>query len=452
MQTILQKHDAAEKTFFVFMLFILSGSLFPFNMDHYSAGGREAIEAPGSYLFRYVVGGFYSITGLLLLYRWKQAVRAARACPWIVLLLFLACLSAAWSTEPELTIRRAIALLGTNMLGFYLVTRFSLHETLSLLAVSFGFALIFSLILVVYFPEYGINPAPHQGAWRGIFSQKQAAGIYFSLAFLVFLGTALFSINVKYFLSLLGVVCSAFFVYKTDSKTASILLLLIAASFAFLTCFVRKERRTPRMWFLVVFVIANVMVWTGYSTVNRNQFDKEQTAETEANSSFSGVFNSLGRDQTLTGRTVIWAEVLSEAVQRPLAGYGYVGFVWPSDIGVPYAQIREKIDRKLNFYVNQSHNGYIHLFLALGGSGVLLLLLAVGAAAKNCIVCIVANGAEYKTVWAGMFLSWFLAANITSTLILDQNLIYWPLFILAAVHLRWERARPGTIPITERKS
>lgn len=439
MQAHLHRLEAAEKIFLILMLFVLSGSLFPLNMDQYATGGREAIEAPGSEFFRYLIGAVYSVIGLLLLYRWKQAIRAVRACPWIVCLLLFACLSVVWSSEPELTIRRGIALLGTSMVGIYLVSRFSLQETLRLLAASLALIFLFSLVLILFFPEYGINPAPHLGAWRGVFSQKQAAGIYFSLALLVFLGSALFEKGIRFWASTLGMAASACLIYKSDSKTALILMFVVAASVAFLAFFVRRENRTPKMWFVVVFLMANVIGWAGYATLTHHQSDRQQGAETAIDS--DGILQSLDRDSTLTGRTVIWSEIIRQATQRPIAGYGYVGFVWPSDMGAPYKQIRKVIHRKLNFYVSQSHNGYVHLFLALGGIGILLLVLALLSIIKDGVLCVVGNRLEYETMWGGVFLLWFLTANIASVSILSQNLIYWPFFILVAVRLRWLRQR-----------
>lgn len=441
MQAHLHRLEAAEKIFLVLMLFVLSGSLFPFNMDQYATGGREAIEAPGSEFFRYLIGGIYSVIGLLLLYHWKKASRAARACPWIICLLLFACLSVVWSTEPELTIRRGIALLGTSMVGIYLVSRFSLQDILRLLAASLGLVFFFSVVLILFFPEYGTNPAPHLGAWRGVFSQKQAAGIYFSLALLIFLGSALLEHGIRFWASILGVAASTYFVYRCDSKTALILMIVVAASVAFFAFFVRREYRTPRMWFVVVFLIINVIGWAGYATLTHHQSDRQQSDRTEAGIDSDGILRSLGRDSTLTGRTVIWSEIMRQATQRPIAGYGYVGFVWPPDMGAPYKQIRKVIHRKLNFYVSQSHNGYVHLFLALGGIGILLLVLALISIVKDGILCVVRNQLGYETMWGGVFLLWFLMANIASVSILSQNLIYWPFFILVAVRLRWVRLR-----------
>jgi hypothetical protein len=78
----------------------------------------------------------------------------------------------------------------------------------------------------------------------------------------------------------------------------------------------------------------------------------------------SGQFASqLGRDATLTDRTIIWKTVLSEHT-NPLLGTGYESF-W----------LGPRLDRiwQAAGYVNEAHNGYIEIYVNLGAIGVLLL-------------------------------------------------------------------------------
>lgn len=439
MQINVQKIEAAEKTFFVFMLFVLSGSLFPFNMDSYLAGESKPLQEPHHLYFQLVLGGLYSVTGILLLARWRQAIHAVRSCPWIVLLLLFACLSVLWSTAPELTLRRAVAFLGTNMLGFYLISRFSLQETTNLLMISFSLGFIASLVLILFFPEYGINPAPHEGAWRGVFAMKNGAGTYFSLAFLAFLVNASFSNGIKFLTSLLGIMLSLLLTLKSDSKTALVLVFLLTAAFIFFVFYIPRVHRTRKMWAVAALVIASLALWGGYPSASHNQPNKTQQPQTNSGSFSSSFLQTLNRYKTLTGRTLIWSAILDETARRPLAGYGYIGRTWPPHIGAPYSQIRKTIHHKLNFYVTHSHNGYIHLFLALGGVGILLLILTISTSIKDWLLCVVQRGIEYDTMCAGLFFLWFLTYNITDTLIAAQNLIYWPLFIIFAIHMRWQR-------------
>jgi exopolysaccharide production protein ExoQ len=78
----------------------------------------------------------------------------------------------------------------------------------------------------------------------------------------------------------------------------------------------------------------------------------------------SGQFaNQVGRDATLTDRTVIWKAVLNEHT-NPLIGTGYESF-W---LGARLERIWQAAG-----YINEAHNGYLDIYLNLGGIGVLLL-------------------------------------------------------------------------------
>jgi len=72
----------------------------------------------------------------------------------------------------------------------------------------------------------------------------------------------------------------------------------------------------------------------------------------------------VGRDPTLTDRTIIWKTVLSEDT-NPLVGTGYESF-W---LGPRLQRIWQVAG-----YVNEAHNGYLDIYLNLGGIGVALLV------------------------------------------------------------------------------
>jgi len=92
-------------------------------------------------------------------------------------------------------------------------------------------------------------------------------------------------------------------------------------------------------------------------------------------SSLSEVFvGTLGRDLTLTGRTVLWAQLLSEPI-NPLLGTGYQSF-W---LGLR----AERYWEAWSFRPNQAHNGYLETYLNGGLVGVFLLLAMVASGGRR---------------------------------------------------------------------
>ena len=75
---------------------------------------------------------------------------------------------------------------------------------------------------------------------------------------------------------------------------------------------------------------------------------------------------AVGRDPTLTGRTVIWSSVLSMHT-NPLFGVGYESF-W---LGPRLQWFGRLVAR----HINEAHNGYLEVYLNLGIIGVVLWLV-----------------------------------------------------------------------------
>src|SRR5262249_23969425 len=83
----------------------------------------------------------------------------------------------------------------------------------------------------------------------------------------------------------------------------------------------------------------------------------------------------MGRDPTLTGRTAIWEIVLKE-MANPIVGTGFESF-WLGD--------RLTRIQSLHVELNESHNGYLEIFLTLGWIGVLLLATTMVTGYRNIV-------------------------------------------------------------------
>jgi O-antigen ligase len=82
----------------------------------------------------------------------------------------------------------------------------------------------------------------------------------------------------------------------------------------------------------------------------------------------------LGRDMTLTGRTLIWSQVLTVPID-PFFGVGFESFWMPSRV--------ESIWKHWNFRANQAHNGYLETYLNGGLAGLLLLLAMIFSCGRS---------------------------------------------------------------------
>lgn len=108
------------------------------------------------------------------------------------------------------------------------------------------------------------------------------------------------------------------------------------------------------------------------------------------------VAGALGRQSTLSGRTLIWAALLP-AASNPLFGAGFDSF-WTS----PDAQIFHR--NLLNWYhaeqINEAHNGYIEVYLNLGWVGVVLISIVLLSGYRRAVAAF-----KYDRSVAGLLLA-----------------------------------------------
>jgi O-antigen ligase len=86
-------------------------------------------------------------------------------------------------------------------------------------------------------------------------------------------------------------------------------------------------------------------------------------------SSVAGFTSLVSRNETLTGRTDIWALLLPSVMHNPIFGTGFGGF-WTS---TTTAEIG----------VNEAHNGYLEVCLGLGVIGLLLTVFFLLSFCRN---------------------------------------------------------------------
>jgi O-antigen ligase len=173
-------------------------------------------------------------------------------------------------------------------------------------------------------------------------------------------------------------------------------------------------RRYTVVWLALLVFLAMLM-----------QFGSEVIYE---RSLVSVITEASGRDDTLTGRTVLWGDLLSIASNHPILGVGYGSF-WIGDKGESLVSWSEKV----SWRPGQGHNGYIDVYVELGLVGVFLIIGLVVAAFKN-IGKIVHTNFQYASMRLA-FLITILVNNITESSFLRGTHNLWFLFLLVAINV-----------------
>ena len=362
-------------------------------------------EAPESTLLRYLWLPFYGLVAIGLFLAIDQAWRAALRAPWLILLALVAMASAIWSIDPELSFRRGVALLATTMLGVYLAARFDWLSALRLLGAVWFLLMAASLIAGLVAPGFARMSEVHVGAWMGGWSEKNALGGHAARAsfLLVFLAWR-DPVYRRWWIG--GVLLALALVIVSRSATA-----LLGAGLGLGILFAAWWMLKGKRWSLV-------LVWSGVTILGLVVLAYITMPEV--------VLGLLGKDETLTGRTDIWAS-LGEAIdKRPVLGYGYMAF-WGLD-----SEPRYWLGRAVDWNAPSGHNGWLDLAISLGVVGVAIYTI-------DLVITLLRAGRLSLSSPAGVFALGFLAQfmlfAMSESIIIAQNSILWATYAFVGAKL-----------------
>ena len=346
----------------------------------------------------------YALGLLLLVTDLRSGVRAAIAGFLPLAMVLLAFASVLWSIAPELTARRALALLFCTLASFALAARLEWRDMARVLAATFGLLAVGSVVAAVAFPALGRMTTLFPGAWRGLWQDKNALGDYMALGVCACAGAAVLDRKLRGLWAGCAILCFALILLST-SKTS---LVSLAAGMGALGL-VALARRSPAVAAGAVLAVAAAALAAAVTAFLHPKL----------------IFDILGRDATLTGRTVIWEAVLRRVAERPVTGFGYA-VVWTDASGWgPLAWIA----KEAQFTPHHAHNSWLEAELELGYAGVALL---VAFAVQSGLRLLRAGEGAWL---AAPILAAFFAATLTETVTLNYNDFLWVIVPALAARL-----------------
>ena len=142
---------------------------------------------------------------------------------------------------------------------------------------------------------------------------------------------------------------------------------------------------------------------------------------------FEKILLSLGRDSTLSGRTVIWSAILEKIQERPLLGYGYLGF-WHNIYG-DSADVGKALG---NTYIPpHAHNGFLDLVLSFGWIGALFFGLSFFLVVRRAIIVVYWRSVT-EELFPFLYLSFLVLYNSIEATLVEHNSIFWVLYVSLA--------------------
>jgi O-antigen ligase len=382
------------------MLLIYSAAwVLPLTLDNPAAAKGGLVRT--LYMPAYVLGfGVFLMAPL-------RTVQAAVRQPFLVALMAVAVLSVFWSIAPDQSARRVFAVVCTTVGGIVLAARFGWAALAEVAAATFAILAAAALVAAVAMPSLGVMSEIFPGAWRGLWPEKNALGGTMTLAFVCLSAAAV--LNPRRALLWWGFAALALFlVIMSTSKTSLVSLLLGAATLMFVGLLRRgPASRVAMVWLAVV----GLMIGAGALLFAAD-----------------AIFEVLGKDATLTGRTEIWDAAMREIEKRPWTGYGY-GVIWDvKGAWTPYAWM----ERHAGFSPEHAHNAWIEQWLGLG-------LLGLGAFGlfyiQTTVLTLWAMFRNAGAYLAAPFLIVYSLTSVTESIGFVYNDLRWVLFVAIAARL-----------------
>ncbi|HEX8926486.1 MAG TPA: O-antigen ligase family protein [Terriglobales bacterium] len=397
-----------QASFVIAVLLFSSGAFAPVWTDpakHDVAGGQWELET--AWAIAYV-----SVAAFLLLHR-SLLLGVFIKNKLLLVLLCWAALSAAWSADAAVTLRKFAALFGSALFGVAVALRFRLREQAMLVAVSMAIAAAISVAISLYDPAMFPSTEQAVSSWNGIFSHKNVLGRSMAFGAIAFLAWPRRSLP-SWAFSLGGFALCGFLIIRSHSQTAMLVTLCA----------------------LVLVCSAPVARWRWRDALGAGTLLLlPATACAAAVASHAeSVAAWLQRDLTLTGRARIWELAWLSVERNPLLGYGYSAYWWVSDESYQTLGL-------LHYATPHAHNGFLDLTLQIGLIGAALFAV-VWIRSLFAALRFLRSSADAE-LWPVLFLSCLLLYSFTENALMIPNSLLWIMFVAVAVGLSREMRREG---------
>jgi O-antigen ligase len=309
------------------------------------------------------------------------------------------------------TFKNSIELLGTTLIGYYVVSRFSMSEFLDILSLFFGISVVLSAVLIFFAPGHG-RMFWGSGPWSGIYEEKNSLGASMAIAIIVYLIQFFRGSGKRKLLAGLLLLGSVALLVGSDSATALLdcgAALIIGVLLA--GCLMPKYR-----------LVAGLIAGLSLAAVLSGIFVFGLTPD--------ALIAAVGRSSTLTGRTDFWPYLVDAIHAQPLLGYGYDAF-FRSPIATSY----------LSYYVIQSygwspyhaHNSFLQTCLDTGYVGLASLLFLIAFALVRSLKYF-SRRRDTIAMLPMMIVLYLTLGSYTETYLGNFNTVEWILFVAVLLY------------------
>lgn len=399
--------------FFFALLCFAVGAQFSFIVSDNSpigaSGGNLVYSSSNGALIALTRYSLVACCLLIVSLHFGRIIMLLRSHRLLTLMVALSTFSVLWSQDRKSTLIESLALWLTYFvaLGF---SQLPEERQVCILEWTGAVAIISTVIMVMYFPQFGINHRQNAAEWQGIFSGKNVCAM--EILFLIMPTLFRFGSGHKWIRSLY-VISALAVIANTGSRTG---WLLTAVLFGW-AGFLRSSRKLDHIGRILLYACGtlSVSVLVAFAWLYQNI-----------------LFALIGKDESLTGRTGIWNALWLSIVKAPFLGYGYRAF-WEGMKGES-----ANVMVQIGWVMGYAHNGFLGLWVELGAVGLTIFVLSLIMAIRNGLFCIFRDRST-STYWYVTIILFTILYNIDEATIMYRFQLIWLLYIVAWVGLARKR-------------
>lgn len=311
---------------------------------------EEGSPLDALFFFGLIVAGI-----VILRQRQVQLAEVIRNNRFLALFFAYCFLSILWSDYPFVAAKRLLKDLGHPIMVLVLLTEPNPDEAVIRLVKRCAYVVVpLSVLFIKYYPQWGRAYSAWTGAasYCGVTLGKNALGLD---CFILGVFFCWYYLRVR---------------RMEKGRQRRNEILLIVGFLALIGWLFHMAQSSTSL--ISLFIAIAVMAFLGFRWVNPRQVAVYLVTVAVIGVVAEGVFGAythflefLGKDPTLTDRTIIWSDLLGMHT-NPLIGVGFESF-WLGDRLKP-------LWAKWHWQPNEAHNGYLETYLDLGVLGLILML------------------------------------------------------------------------------